>query len=172
MLLKNNKSKYVAYGGVSSALSLIFLMMASSMPFCRLVFVFAASFTVGLAAAAHDVKLAAAQYVAVSVLALLFLPAKQIAVLYAVVVGNYPLVKLYVDRIKNTPLRIGLKCVLYNAYMGLCCLIAVKVLKMSMQTPYPFWMLWVWMLLAFYVYDYVYSLFMMKMIRSNIQRRG
>lgn len=171
MLLKN-KSRYVAYGGVSAALSLIFLMMASSIPFCRLAFVFAASLAVGIVTVAYDVKLAVVQYVAVSVLAILFLPAKQIAVLYAVVVGNYPIIKLYIDRLKNTPLRIGLKCVLYNAYMGLCCVIAVKVLKMSMQTPYPFWMLWVWMLLAFYVYDYVYSLFMMRVIRTNIIRRG
>ncbi len=171
MLLKD-KSKYVAYGGVSAALSLIFLLMASSMPFCRLVFVFAASFAVGLAAAAHDVKLAAAQYVVVSVLAVFILPAKQIAVLYAAVVGNYPIVKLYVDRVKSTPLRIGIKCVIFNAYMGLCYLIAVKVLGMSMQTQYPFWMLWVWMLLAFYVYDYVYSLFMMRVIGMNIKRRG
>ena len=95
-MLLNNKSSFVAFGGISAALSLLLLLVASVFPYCRLALVFAASVIVGLLIVTKGVRLAFVQYAAVSVLALLIVPHKPIAVLYAVVVGNYPLLKRYI----------------------------------------------------------------------------
>ena len=76
-MLLNNKSSHVALGGICAALSLLFLLIASVFPYCRLAFVFAASVIVGLLIVTKGIRLAAIQYIAVSLLALLFVPHKQ-----------------------------------------------------------------------------------------------
>lgn len=164
MLLKS-KSRYVAFGGISTALSIVFMLMASVIPFGRLVFVFFALAMIGIVIMAYNAKLAAIVYAAVSVLSLFFVPLKTLSVLYAVI-GNYPLIKMQVNKLKNTAARILIKLVLFNAYMAICCVIGIKILGISMEISYPFWMLWIWMLLAFFVYDYAYDLFMQKIYYS------
>ncbi len=155
-MLLNKKSSFVAVGGVSAALSMVFLLVASTLPFCRLAFVFAASVVAGVLMCAYGNKLAVVQYVAVAILAMLFLPNKSIAVLYAVVVGNYPLVKRCIERISLNWLKVVIKLAVFNAYMILCWIVAAFLLNIDMTVGYSPILLWVAMLAAFTVYDYIY----------------
>ena len=155
-MLLNNNSSFVAVGGVCAALSMVFLLLASAFPFCRLAFVFAASVIAGVILCSHGNKLAAVQYTVVTILSLLFLPNKSIAVLYAVVVGNYPMVKRYLERIPRGWIKVAVKLVVFNAYMFLCWVIAVFILNIDMTVGYSPILLWIAMLLAFTVYDYIY----------------
>lgn len=107
-------------------------------------------------------KLAAFVYIATSVLSLFIVPDKAYAVLYAVVVGNYPLIKILIEKIKKTFAQLVTKFVIFNIYMLVCYAIAVFILNMSMDVQYPLWLLWVMMLAVFYVYDYAYTFFMQK----------
>lgn len=105
---------------------------------------------------AYGNKLAAVQYAAVAILSVLFLPNKSIAVLYAVVVGNYPLVKRYIEHVPAGWLKVVIKLAVFNAYMLLCWAIAVFLLNIDMTVGYSPILLWVAMLGAFAIYDYIY----------------
>ena len=169
-MLLNKKSSFVATGGICAALSLLMLFVASTFPFCRLAFVFAASLIVGVLIVTYGYKLAVVQYAAVAILALLILPNKSIAVLYAVVVGNYPVVKRIIDRVQRPTANLAIKLVVFNIYMVVCCGIAVLLLNINMSVAYPWWILWIGMLAVFYVYDYIYMLFIGKAYDLIIKR--
>ena len=125
MLLNNKNSFSVAFGGVCGALSVVLLLVASLLPAGRLAFVFAASVIVGLLIVTKGIRTAVVQYLAVSVLALLFVPHKPVAVLYAVVVGNYPLLKRYIETIPILLPKLAIKLVLFKSrYFFKVCLVS------------------------------------------------
>jgi hypothetical protein len=161
-MLLNSKSRRVAFGGIGCALSLLFLIVASTFPFCRLAFVFASSYIVGLTILNYDIKNALIHYLAVTILSIFIVPAKQYALLYAVVVGNYPVARYYIDRIKRKYICFLVKFIIYNIYIYLCYKLASSVLDISFEMEYPLELLWVAMILAMYVYDYIYNVFMHK----------
>ncbi len=161
-MLLNSKSKRVAFGGIGCALSLLFLIIASTFPFCRLVFVFASSYIVGLTILNYDIKSALIHYLAVAILSVFIVPAKQYAFLYAVVVGNYPVLRYCIERIKNRYICFAVKFVIYNIYVFICYKLATSVLGISFDMEYPLEILWVAMVLAMFVYDYIYNVFMHK----------
>lgn len=145
-----------------TALSLVFLIAASVVPAGRLVFVFLSSALVGVAFYAGGVKLSILCYLATALLSVFFVQNKTYAALYIIVVGNYPILKLYADSIKNTALRLVFKAAIFNLYMIVCVAAGRLVLNMSFETEYPFALLWIVMLLLLFVYDNAYSLFMNK----------
>ena len=161
MLLKNNSS-FAALGGVGSALSMIFLIVASFLPSCRLAFVFCSSVVVGILICAYGNKLALVHYICVSLLAVLFLPNKTIAVLYCVVTGNYPLVKRYLERIGNIRIRYVVKLVVFNLYMIICMILGLYLLNIEFSTDLSLWLIWIASLFAFVIYDYIYMPFVYK----------
>ena len=157
-MLLNNKSKRVAFGGIGCALSVLFLITASFFPFCRLVFVFASSYIVGLTILNYDVKSA------------FIVPAKQYALLYAVVVGNYPLIRYYIERAKNKAVRFAIKFLIYNLYVYVSYKLAITVLGISFDLKYPLEMLWIAMVIAMYAYDYIYNVFMHKTLMFMLKK--
>ena len=161
MLLKSSSS-HVAFGGIFTALSVLFLLLSCVIPFGRLVFVFLTSAVVGVAVNMFDKRLAFFVYAATSLLSIFVVPDKSYAALYVIVVGNYPLVKPLLEKIYSVPVCFALKLVCFNVYMVLCYIIAVKLLSISFDLQYSIFILWALMLAAFYVYDYAYSLFMQK----------
>ncbi len=169
-MLLNNKSKRVAFGGIGCALSVLFLITASFFPFCRLVFVFASSYIVGLTILNYDVKSALIHYLAVAILSLFIVPAKQYALLYAVVVGNYPLIRYYIERAKNKAVRFAIKFLIYNLYVYISYKLAITVLGISFDLKYPLEMLWIAMVIAMYAYDYIYNVFMHKTLMFMLKK--
>ena len=117
---------------------------------------------IGISVNMFNKKFSAFVYIATSVLALFVVPDKAYAVLYTVVVGNYPIIKILIEKIKNTFAQFVTKFIIFNAYMLICYVIAVIILDMPMDVQYPIQLLWAMMLAVFYVYDYAYTLFMQK----------
>lgn len=161
-MLLNQKGHYTAYGGILTALSLVFLMIASVVPTGRLVFVFLASALVGVAFCLSGVKLSLLCYFATALLSVFFVQNKTYSALYIIAVGNYPVVKLYADSIKTTPVRLIVKTIVFNIYIAVSVAVGTFVLNMNFETKYPFALLWIAMVLLFFVYDNAYSLFMSK----------
>ncbi len=161
-MLLNKKSNYVAVGGIWTAISLVMLFVAAVFPFCQLAFVFVASVIVGTLIVMYGYKLALCQYVAVAILALFTVPDKSLAMLYVLVVGNYPAIKFIIDRVKNKMLNFVIKLVVFNVYMIAAYLILVFLLNINMAVEYSIWILWFGMLAVFYVYDYIYTPFVFK----------
>ena len=161
MLLKN-KGRYVASGGIYTALSTVFLLFGSISPVCKLAFVFMASAVVGFSLVSCDKKVACMVWVSTSLLTLFFVGDKAYAVLYLIVVGNYPIVKLYAEKIRHLPLRLAIKLFCFNIYMLMCYFIGTALLRIDIDSEYPLWIIWVFVLTVFFVYDYAYSVFMQK----------
>ena len=59
-------------------------------------------------------------YIATSVLALIILPSKTICIEYVFVFGIYPLIKLYIEKLKCIPLRALLKALISNVIILVC----------------------------------------------------
>ncbi len=161
-MLLNKKSNYVAVGGICTAFSLVMLFIASVLPASKLAFTFIASVIVGMLIVVYGYKLALCQYAAVAIVGMLIVPDKAVALLYALVVGNYPAIKFLIDKIKNKVLNFAVKLIVFNIYMILSYLILVFLLKTDMSIKYSIWVLWLGMLAVFYVYDYIYTPFVFK----------
>ena len=161
-MLLNKKSSLVAVGGIGSALSVVLLLVATLLPAGKLAFVFVSSVIVGLLICFGGVKAALIHYVSVALLGILFLPDKTLALLYAVVVGNYPFVKRLVERIPSTTWRIVVKLVVFNAYMYVGYMLCILLLNIDFTTGYPIAIVWICALVAFVIYDYIYMPFVYK----------
>ena len=169
-MLLNKRSSQISIGGISTAISVLCLLLTSVFPFWKLAFSFVSSVIVGVLIIAYGYKIGLIHYVAVSLLALFLVPNKTIAIFYAVVVGNYPAVKFLLDRLKNNWLKLFLKLILYNVYMIICYTLAVTILNIDMSLGYPVWILWILMIVAFCFYDFIYMPFVTR-VYSLLNKR-
>ncbi|MGN1014200.1 MAG: hypothetical protein ACI4PM_02455 [Butyricicoccus sp.] len=92
------KTKTAAIGGVMSAAALMFLLIASVVPGGRLVITALAGVVGAVTVARAGMLAGTLSWIAVSVLALLLLPNKGCAILYAAFFGPYTLIKNLVER--------------------------------------------------------------------------
>lgn len=163
MLLKN-KSSFMALGGVCCALSLVFLLLASSFPASKRVFLFGSSVITGLLICAGGNRAALVQYIVVSVLSVFFVPGKLIVLMYVIIFGNYPMLKKYIESIEVRVFRYAAKFILYNLYLLICYIIAVYLLRMDIFDGYKYSLIvpWFFSLILFIIYDIIYMPFVYK----------
>ncbi|MCD8211449.1 MAG: hypothetical protein LUC17_00265 [Oscillospiraceae bacterium] len=116
---RTKTSSQVALGGVMAALALVLIYLASVIPtaqigvaavagLCPLVVVVGASFPAGFLS-----------YAASGILALLLVPSKSCAVMYAILLGLYPVLKGLIERLHNIVLELLIKLVYFNIVMTL-----------------------------------------------------
>ncbi len=114
---RTKTSSQVALGGVMAALALVLIYLASVIPtaqigvaavagLCPLVVVVAGSFPAGFLS-----------YAASGILALLLVPSKSCAVMYAILLGLYPVLKGLIERLHNIVLELLIKLVYFNIVM-------------------------------------------------------
>ena len=161
-MLLRRKSRNVALGGILTALALVFMLVSSAIPTGRLVFVFLASAMIGIGVNVSGKAFGALVYCASALLVGFVVPDKLFALLYILVVGNYPLLKPFLERIGPVVVRFVAKLIVFNIYMSVCYCIAKFLLKLPMDIVYPLYLLWLMMVACFFVYDYAYSIFMQK----------
>ena len=92
------KTKTVAVGGMMSAAALVLLLIASIAPGGRLVITALAGVVGAVTVARAGMLTGALSWIAVSILALLLIPHKGCAILYAVFFGPYTLLKNQIER--------------------------------------------------------------------------
>ncbi len=113
------KTSRLAGGGVSAALCIIMLLGASFVPNLKFAFLFASSIVVGICILKYKLAASLICYIASAALALFILPNKFIALTFLVLFGNYPIVKLYIERANNIVAEYFLKLVAANIYLFL-----------------------------------------------------
>lgn len=111
----NDNIKALSYGGITVALILVLMYLGSLMRFNKLSIMFLASVLIALLIFRYGVKYGIIAYVSCSVFGVLLVPDKSIALLFIVFSGLYPIVKLFIERIRN----IGLETVLKLIYISL-----------------------------------------------------
>ena len=150
------KGNAVAGGGVCAALCLALLFGASYLP-AKLAFVFATSIVMGICILRYKTMPAITTYLAVSVISVFVVPNKLVAFAYIVICGIYPIVKLYIEKIRNIVLEYILKFISWNIHIFFLYIVLAAMGQNSVFNVGRFWV-WVCMILVFLAYDLVFGI--------------
>lgn len=127
------KSKQIALCGLLGALMVITMLLGSILPLTTILcpaiaglFLISASRECGFGSALM-------LYLSVSILSLLFVPDKEVSLLFSLLLGPYPLLRPYFNRISLKPLRIIIKLLFCNILV-----FCVYILLLFIFTPGAF----------------------------------
>ena len=112
--MKGRKSWAMAYCGMAAALSIAFMLLGAVTPIFMYIAPAIASFLVATVCVECGKTLAWTAYGAVSLLSLLFVPDKEVALTFVFLLGYYPLVKPKFEHIRPALLRGLCKLLLCN----------------------------------------------------------
>lgn len=107
----------VTLGGVIAALSLVFMLMTSVIPFGTYAFPMFAGILLILIVINLGYGYAAAVYFVTSVLSFLLVTDKEAALYYTIFLGYYPIVKSLIERIGSKAVQYIVKLALFNLCM-------------------------------------------------------
>ena len=111
---RKSKSWSMAYCGMAAALCIALMLLGTIIPIAMFIAPAVAGFLIATVCVECGRTMAWTAYAAVSLLGLLFVPDKEIALIFTVLLGYYPLVKPRFDRIRPGLLQIGCKLLLCN----------------------------------------------------------
>ena len=123
------KTNRLTGGGICAALCLVMLLLSSVIPNLKLAFLFASSIIIGICLLRYKLASALICYIAASLIAVLFLPNKLIGMAFFVLFGNYPIIKLYIEKTKNIIAECVIKFVVANIY-----LVAVYIVLRALES--------------------------------------
>lgn len=109
-------SKKIALSGMLSALNVLMMFVASVFQSMDLTAAAAASLTIVFAMVELGTKYALSIYAVSSIIAVLLLPNKSPAVIFAVFAGLYPIFKAYLQRIRSKWLCFFAKLAVFNLF--------------------------------------------------------
>ena len=146
--------KALTRSALSAAAGTAILLLASVLPWGRLLLLFAAAVGVIFVRVSCSCAWALGCYAVTSLLGLILLPTKSPAILYAGFFGYYPLVKLFAERLGPNALRWAVKLAVFNlalaAFYGLARAVFTDVIGSVLM---PIWLLWITANGAFVLYD-------------------
>lgn len=113
--MRKSKSQKIALCGVLGALSVVMLLIGNILQVGTYAAPMLAAFLLIPVLEEYGPRYALLLYGAVSVLALLLVPDKELALFYALVLGYYPVLKQALDRLRPALLRWAVKLAVFNA---------------------------------------------------------
>lgn len=149
----------VAYGGMLTGISVVFLLLASLMPALGWGLCIGAGMVPAIPLARRQVRMGLLIYVATSLLSAMFVPGKRYVVAYALLFGFYPLVKYGIERLHKLPVEWACK-LLYAVLLlvALWCFTRWGFLVPEAQVAaFPPFLLAIAFFIAFVCYDVVFS---------------
>lgn len=114
MKKNQRKSWAMAYCGIVAALCVALMLLGAVIPIAMFIAPAVAGFLIATVCVECGLQMALTAYAAVSLLALLFVPDKEVALIFTVLLGYYPLVKPKFERIRPALLRGVCKLLLFN----------------------------------------------------------
>jgi hypothetical protein len=117
--MKLRKSKQIALCGILCALMVVTMLLGSIFPLTSILCPAIAGLF--LIPVARECGLASGLmlYISVSLLSLLLVPDKEAALLFSLILGPYPLLRSYFNRISLKPFRIAAKLLFFNLLVTL-----------------------------------------------------
>ena len=112
--MRRNDTFRVALGGLLSAAAVAILFFGSILPFATFLAPAAASLAVLYFCLEYNRKTALLVYAVIATLALLLAPDKELALLFAVFLGYYPIAKTLIEKLRSKPLKWALKLTICN----------------------------------------------------------
>lgn len=104
----------VALGGIVSALCLLCMFLAGIMPVFYLILPMVAGVLLLIIAEEVSLGWAWLTYIAVDILSMLITADKESALVFVMLFGHYPMVRMYLEKIKFRGLRNLIKVLIYN----------------------------------------------------------
>jgi hypothetical protein len=104
----------VALGGIVSALCLLCMFLSGIMPFFYLILPMVAGIFLMIIAEEVSMGWAWLTYTSVSILSMLITADKEAALVFVMLFGHYPMVRMYLENLKFKPLRYIIKLAIYN----------------------------------------------------------
>ena len=111
---RKSKSWAMAYCGMAAALSVALMLLGAVFPIAMFIAPAVAGFLIATVCVECGKTMALTAYGAVSLLSLLFVPDKEVALTFVFLLGYYPLAKPYFERIRPALLRAVCKLLLCN----------------------------------------------------------
>lgn len=114
MKKRQQKSWAMAYCGIVAALCVALMLLGTVIPIAMFIAPAVAGFLIATVCVECGMQMALTAYAAASLLALLFVPDKEVALIFTVLLGYYPLAKPKFERIRPALLRCVCKLLLCN----------------------------------------------------------
>ena len=114
MKKRKSKSWSMAYCGMAAALCVALMLLGTIIPIAMFIAPAVASFLIATVCMECGITMAWTAYAAVSLLGLLFVPDKEVALIFVFLLGYYPLAKPYFEKIRPALLRAVCKLLLCN----------------------------------------------------------
>ena len=114
MKKRQQKSWAMAYCGIVAALCVALMLLGAVIPIAMFIAPAVAGFLIATVCVECGMQMALTAYAAVSLLVLLFVPDKEVALIFTVLLGYYPLAKPKFERIRPALLRCVCKLLLCN----------------------------------------------------------
>lgn len=174
-------SKRVAFSSVMTALALVCLFAASIAPSAKIALLAACSVFGMLCTAEYGPKYGWLHYVGVSLLALLLIPKKMYVLAYVALLGYYPVVKLYIEKLNRRAAEWILKLLLFQVVLAGVYVIFRLFFLPGMESVAVTFLLQhlLWVIAAaeaiFVVYDYALSYmitYYCKVLQSKMRKGG
>ncbi len=136
----------VAFGGIVSALCLVLEFSVGILPIFLYVFPMICSILMYILYTECGLKTSLCAYVVVSVLSLFMCPDKEAAMMFVMFFGYYPILRVYIQKLKPKVLKMLLKFATFNIAMVLAYVIIIFVFGIT-ETDMMGELSWFWILL-------------------------
>lgn len=157
--MKNSSASNVAKGGLLVALTLVILYAANFITFNTLFLLGVTSALIPLAIIISDVPTSIMVYGASAILSYVLIPDKNLWLLYTVVFGPYGIVKLFIEKRRNTALEIILKLVYFNLVIVVTFFLYKSFFMPNIELEYSMALVILVGNVAFFIFDYVLTVF-------------
>lgn len=161
----SENTKRISRLSLLTALSVGLLYLAAVLPTAHLTILAVCGFLCAVAVMMYSTLWAAAVYVVTAALALLILPDKLCAIYYAAFFGYYPILKSYLEKIRNIKIswlaKFAVYCLIYLVWF-----FAAKGLFFGEAITFPWYILFPLGAVAFVIYDICMSI----LIRYYIEK--
>lgn len=166
------KAREISYAGLMAALSAVFLIFASLLPKGNSVFYILSSVCVMIIVWLYSMKIGIVMYLAVSLLSLIIVPNKLVAILYILIFGLYPIVKAFCEKGFPFYIEIGLKLLYYNIALIILYFVLKIILKEIPHFKFGIALTVASSEVIFVLYDYLLTLILQKLKSLKIPWRG
>ena len=136
---------------------MVLLFIASYIP-AKIVFLVSTSIVMGVCLLRYKGATAFCVYFVASVLCVFIVPNKLIAWLFVTIFGIYPLIKFYIERIRNIIVEYILKFIVWNIHLFLIYIVLSALGQNSLYNIASFWF-WISGIFLMLVFDLLYGIF-------------
>ena len=124
----------VSLGGVIAALGLVLMFLTSLIPVGTYAFPAFAGMLLAVIVIEIGYGYAFAVYAACALLSFLLITDKEAALLYAIFLGYYPIIKSLIERLRNRIIQYVIKLIVFNTTMVGAYFIAIELLSIPQES--------------------------------------